>query len=276
LGSAAKWLTTPAITWVALCGMGGAPTTRDPVLFRYSASHLQCARFGETSTGTLEAETGGRRRRETIGRSGVWNFRAAAVAGEIALEGWYDSLAVWRESPEGKLVPDTDGLIGGRYRGRLSPSGEYRSEGVPFVPDEVAEVADMRGAAGDLLPLLSPAGLDVGQVWRDSAGLEIRRLPDSTAGTRVVLRLLLHARTSLHQARLPGDSSSIETQQMSVENGRVSWDAAAGLLHRERHIVVETTVPAGGPIRWPVRSRLVQDVTLSRLASDRPAPGSCS
>jgi hypothetical protein len=45
----------------------------------------------------------------------------------------------------------------------------------------------------------------------------------------------------------------------------VDWDPAGGLLRRTRHIVVETSVPAGGPLRAPLRSRLEQDVVLERV-----------
>jgi hypothetical protein len=49
----------------------------------------------------------------------------------------------------------------------------------------------------------------------------------------------------------------------------VNWDPRAGLLRRTRHIVVETSVPAGGPVARPVRSRLEQDVRLERVSPGR-------
>ena len=62
-----------------------------------------------------------------------------------------------------------------------------------------------------------------------------------------------------------GDTTAIAARQETVEEGQVDWDSAAGLLRRTRHIVVETSVPAGGPLRAPLRSRLEQDVVLDRL-----------
>jgi hypothetical protein len=56
---------------------------------------------------------------------------------------------------------------------------------------------------------------------------------------------------------------------VTVEDGRLDWDPKRGLLRRVRHIVVETSVPAAGPVRQPLRSRLEQDVRVSRVA------GSC-
>ena len=90
------------------------------------------------------------------GRRGVWQFRASAAADDVELEGWLDSLALWRRSPETTIRPDTDGLLGGRYRGGLTREGRYRSRVRPFVPDEVAEVAGMATALDDFFPPLPP------------------------------------------------------------------------------------------------------------------------
>ena len=136
-----------------------APAARS---FQYTAAQLDCATFREHSEGRLEAVTGARRRRETLRRDGVLHFRAHPAGDAIAIEAWYDSLALTRESPEATLVPDTDGLLGGRFRGTLSAAGRYAVEARPFVPDEVAEVADVGGALDDLLPPLPPRALAVG------------------------------------------------------------------------------------------------------------------
>jgi hypothetical protein len=214
----------------------------------------------------LEAEIGLRRRRETLARDGLWRVRGLPAPAGTTIEAWYDSLALSRTSPEGTLKPDTDGLLGGRYRGTLSPAGSYASDARPFVPDEVAEVADLGAAMGDLLPPLPPAALAVGERWGDSAGLELRRLPDSVAGGRTVQRLALRSRTANDRATVRGDTTAIAARQVTVEDGEVAWDPTAGLLRRTRHIVVETSVPAGGPLRAPLRSRLEQDVVLERVS----------
>ena len=225
---------------------GQAPPPSDT--FRYTAEQLACVSFHETSRGRLATQTGTRLRRETLTREGVLRLRARPTGSEIAIEAWYDSLALARESPETTLSPDTDGFIGGRYRGRLSPTGRYVAEARPFVPDEVAEVADLGGALDDLLPLLPSAALAVGERWSDSAGLELRRLPDSLAGRRVVQRLEVRSRAESRKATIRGDTASIAARQVTVEQGSVEWDPRAGLLRRVRHLVVETTVPAGGPV----------------------------
>ncbi len=237
--------------------------------FRYTPAQLACATFQEQSRATLDAQTGARQRRETLLRDGLLRLRARPAGAGIALEAWYDLLALSRESPETTLVPDTDGLLGGRYRGRLTRTGQYRAEARPFVPDEVAEVAELGGAMDDLLPPLPPVALAVGKRWTDGDGLELRRLPDSVAGRQVVQRLRLQARTESDRATVRGDTTSLAARQVTVEEGQIDWDAERGLLRRVRRLVVETAVPAGGPLKLPLRSRLEQEVVLARLRDGR-------
>jgi len=218
----------------------------------------------------LEAETGFRRRRETLSRDGIWQVRGRPGVAGTLIEAWYDSVSLSRQSPEGTLVPDTEGLLGGRYRGTLSPAGRYVATARPFVPDEVAEVSDLGAAMDELLPPLPPLALAVGERWADSAGLELRRLPDSAAGVRAVRRLALRARAEADRATVRGDTTAIAARQVTVEEGQVDWDAAEGFLRRTRHIVVETSVPAGGRVRAALRSRLVQDVVVERVGPGQP------
>lgn len=246
---------------VAAAAQGRTPAA---VGFRYTASQLDCAGFAEHSRSRLDGQTGTRLRRETLTRDGLWRLRARPAGRMVELEAWYDSLSLTRESAEGTLTPDTDGLLGGRYRGKLTATGHYTAEARPFIPDEVAEVAELSGAMEDLLPPLPPVALAVGQRWSDSSGLELERLPDSTAGRRVIGRLALKARSERSQATVRGDTITLPARQTTTEDGQVDWDAVEGLVRRDRHIVVETTVPAGGPLRQPLRSRLEQEVALVR------------
>jgi hypothetical protein len=240
-----------------------------PAAFRYAADQWRCVSLRERSRAVLEAETGLRRRRETLARDGVWRALGRPVPAGIAIEAWYDSLALSRQSPEGTLAPDTEGLLGGRYRGTLSPAGRFVATARPFVPDEVAEVADLGAAMDDLLPPLPPAALAVGERWGEAAGLELRRLPDSVAAGRTIQRLGLRARAESDRATVRGDTTTIAARQVTTEEGEVAWDPAAGFLRRTRRIVVETSVPAGGPVRAPLRSRLEQDVVVERIAWPR-------
>jgi hypothetical protein len=239
------------------------------VEFRYTPAQLACAAFREQSRATLDAQTGMRQRHETLLREGLLSLRARPGGPAIALEAWYDSLALSRESPEGKLVPDTDGLLGGRYRGTLTPSGRYSAEARPFVPDEVAEVAELGGAMDDLLPPLPPVALAVGELWTDGHGLELRRLEDSVAGRRTIRRLALRARTESDTATVRGDTTTLAASEVMAEEGQVDWAPDLGLVRRVRRLVVETSVPVGGPVRQPLRSRLEQEVRLVRLPDRR-------
>ncbi|HEX6617883.1 MAG TPA: hypothetical protein VF046_16380 [Gemmatimonadales bacterium] len=245
---------------------GGADAQAAPVTarFRYTAAQLDRATFAEHSTARLDGQTGTRVRRETITREGLWRMRAIPATNGLAIEAWYDSLALVRETAQGTLAPDTDGLLGGRYRGTLSPTGAYTPRARPFIPDQVAEVAELSRAMEDLLPPLPAVPLAAGQRWTDSSGLELRRLADSSASGRTILRLELRSRTESSQADLRGDTLALPASQTTVEEGRLAWDPARGLLRRERHIIVETNVPAGGPLKEPLRSRLEQTVVVER------------
>ena len=83
---------------------------------QYSAQQLNCARFVETAQASILTESAGRVREQTTGRTAVWQFRAEPAIDQVELEGWLDSLELWRKSTEGTIRPDTDGLLGGRYR----------------------------------------------------------------------------------------------------------------------------------------------------------------
>jgi hypothetical protein len=235
----------------------------------YSASQLHCARFAETSHSGIETETARGAVKATADRDGVWSFRARDSGGGLLLENWYDSLSLRRRSGESEVRADTDGLIGGRYRGLLQPSGGYTEIARPFVPDDVAEVADLSGAARDLLPPLPPRPLAPGEAWKDT-GLVVSRLPDTVVAGGTLFHFRLEARGETSETVPRGDTVPIPIKQTTVEQGAIFWSPAVGLVHRTRDITIETTIPSGGRIRQPVRSRVTQHVELTRLPS-RPA-----
>ncbi|MBA3345246.1 MAG: hypothetical protein H0T44_08090 [Gemmatimonadales bacterium] len=250
--------------WLAACTLaaGSLPAQQPP---RYTASQLQCSAFSESSRSEIRTESGGRVRQAEAGRAGIWRFRSRDTTAGVAVEGWYDSLAVWQRSQGLALAPDTDGLIGGRYRGLLGPGGHYRPADRPFVPDEVSEVVDAAVAMDDLFPPLPPRALMPGQRWSNSTGTEITRLPDSVAARRLQ-RYALRIRQASRETTPRGDTVPIAVRQTSVEEGEVTWDPAAGLLRRTRWITIETDIPIGGRVRQAVRSRVSQRTTLTRLA----------
>ena len=64
--------------------------------FRYTADQLACVSLHETSHGRLDTQTGAHLRHETLGRDGVLQLRARPAGSTIAIEAWYDSLALSR------------------------------------------------------------------------------------------------------------------------------------------------------------------------------------
>ena len=68
-----------------------------------------------------------------------------------------------------------------------------------------------------------------------------------------------------HDAIPRGDTIPVALTQTTTEQGTLLWDPQIGLVERRREILIETSIPAAGRIRAPVRSRVVQHVTLTRL-----------
>ena len=235
----------------------------------YTANQLNCARFLETVASNILTEAAGRTRRQTSDRRGVWQFRAAPSNDDVALEGWLDSLVLSRSSPEATITPDTDGLLGGRYRGALSRTGVYTSRVRPFVPDEVAELAEMSGALDDFFPPLPSRALKAGEEWTDSLGLTIRRLPDSALSGVLLLRFGLENRSESRAAPTPADTLPLKLRQKTEERGQFVWHPVLGLLRRDRRIVVETTVPPSRSVRQAVRSKVEQRITVVRDRTQR-------
>lgn len=234
----------------------------------YAAAQLHCARFLETSRSEIQTETAAGAVKATLEREGVLGFRARDSAGGVLLEAWYDSLALRRRAGEQEITADTDGLIGGRYRGFLGARGMYLEHARPFVPDEVAELADLSSAARDLLPPLPPRALRPGESWTDST-VTLTRLPDTTVAGRVLLHLRLQSRGESEETVPRGDTVPVPVRQRVEEEGDVYWSPAVGLIRRVRAITVEATVPSGGRVRQPVRSRIEQQVELTRLSPRR-------
>ncbi|HEX2249616.1 MAG TPA: hypothetical protein VHH32_04670, partial [Gemmatimonadales bacterium] len=170
-----------------------AAQAADGVL-RYRPEQLHCSRFYESAESRILTQSGNRDREQTSGRTGIWQFRATSADSGLMLEGWLDSLSLWRKSEEAEIRPDTDGLIGGRYLGTLGPEGTYAVHSRPFIPDEVAEVAGMATALDDFFPPLPPQPLHPGQVWRGSPGMMIQRLGDSSLSGMPLYRYRVQVR----------------------------------------------------------------------------------
>jgi hypothetical protein len=248
----------------------------EPVTLRYSAAQLNCARFLESASTRILTQAGGRGGEQTAGRRGVWQFRAQPVEDHVSLEGWLDSLGLWRRSKETTIRPDTDGLLGGRYRGTLSGEGVYQSKTRPFVPDEVAEVAGMATALDDFFPPLPLKPLRPGQAWSDSSRITLRRMADSGMSGVPLYRFELEAHQEARSAEMAGDTTRLRLRQRTQERGRFVWHPYLGLVRRDRLIVVETDVPPGRTIRQTVRSKIEQRITVVRdLNTPAETAGRC-
>ena len=248
-----------------LAAAGAAMASRGSLVRpTYDVAQLDCSRWQETVHSDIETATGRAMDRARTVRSGWWTVRARDTTGGLAIEAWYDSLTLSRQSKVGELVPDTDGLLGGRYRGVLSSVGEFTPITHPFVPDEVADVANLADALADLFPALPPNDLTAGEAWRGSDAV-IRRLADSTAGGRTITRYAAEARRDEHRTMPRGDTVPVRIRQDMSEQGQFEWETGVGLVRRLRDITVETVVPPGGRVRLTVRSRVVQHLELTRL-----------
>ena len=261
-----------AVLSAALLGPSSAIRAQADTGLGYDASQLDCTQFLETAESHILTQSGRHDREQRSGRRGVWRFRAQPAKEGVALEGWLDSLSLWRRSEETTIRPDTDGLIGGRYRGILSRSGVYSSRAQPFVPDEVAEVAGMATALNDLFPRLPSGILRPGEEWQDSLGLKIRRMSDSAVAGVPVYRFALEE--SREDRSVATQRDTIRLHQVTRERGMFYWHPQRGMIARERTIVIETSVPASRSVGPAVRSRVEQRISLRRDLSVSPA--SCS
>jgi hypothetical protein len=210
---------------------------------RYTEARLACATFRETVGTEIRTSLGSTVREERAGRAGVLTLRASRGDSGLEVLAWFDSLAVWREGPEGRAAPDTEGLLGGRWRGLLDPRGRYDSRVVPFIPDEVAGVADLRGILQDFFPLLPDSALADGATWRWST----QAASDSTTVVE--------------------DSLAIPVHRESTEAGSLVWNQEIGPVRWEREITVTATIPGGRPFPKGVVSVVKQVVRVERTGS---------
>lgn len=253
-----------AVLSAALLGPSSSVRAQAQDRLGYDSKQLDCTQFLETAESHILTQSGGREREQRSGRRGVWRFRAQPAQDGVALEGWLDSLTLWRRSAETTIRPDTDGLIGGRYRGILTRSGIYSSRTQPFVPDEVAEVAGMATALDDLFARLPSRALPIGEQWRDSQGLIIQRMPDSALSGMPLYRFALEESREDRTARTQRDTIAVRLHQVTRERGMFLWHPVLGMIARERTIVVETSVPASRSLGPAVRSRIEQRIRLRR------------
>lgn len=235
----------------------------------YQRLQLDGARYRQEVRSTISLEGGRMRSRETGLRAGTLTLAAAAKDSLIAVEAWFDSLVAWREGNGEHIAPETDGVIGGRFHGLLTPSGGFTLTDAPWVPDDLAEITELSEALGDLFPPLPGKRLAPGESWRDGFGAAFLRVPDETVRGRRVERYRLARSAEREEVRLLPDSSEVRAHRVERESGVFSWSAELGVVRWERDVTVEVTVPQGGVVKEPFRTRIEQAVVVERVMGSR-------
>jgi hypothetical protein len=231
----------------------------------YHPLQLDCGVYRQQVRSEIRLAAGRTRSRETTGRDGTLVLHAAASDSTISLEAWFDTLDVWREGSGVRIAPETDGVIGGRFKGILTRTGGFTSVDRPFIPDDVAQVADVGDALQELLPPLPPVPLKPGAAWRDDFGTVITRLPDGTSAGRPVQRFRLVRMSDALETRYLPDSTEVRANRHQSESGVYEWSSELGVVRWEREISIDVTVPAGGPVKTPFRTNIVQEASVVRL-----------
>ncbi len=253
----------PGLTGVGTLVLIGAFAVQAPTP-RYTAEQLRCAAYLEEVRTTVDVRRGVEVWQEKGTRSARLQFRAQTAEAGIGFEAWYDSLLVRHDGREGSLQPDTDGLIGGRWLGLLTPHGEARLDARPFLPPELRAVSDLSDALQDFLPQLPTAALAPGDRWSDSLGLEVERLRDSVAPNATFQRYRWRITGRGGPAPIAGDSSA-RLRHRITDEGTVAWSPARGPLAWRRAIVVETDVMPGRASLGAVQGRVAQAIDVIRV-----------
>lgn len=225
---------------------------------RYTAAMLANASFDQRLRAEVSTQAGGAGRSERIGRDARLELRVTRTGGALAVEAWFDSLHIWRDGPEGRVAPDADAVIGGRYRGVLAADGALAVHTRPFLPDELSEVADLAEALHDFLPRLPRVALAPGGVWEE-AGYRIVRRTDSTAAGVALQRYRWHrvAADTVEQGLT--DSLRYLVRSALEQEGDLVWHATRGPVVWHQRSVVAMDIPADGPVQRAARSRMTEE-----------------
>ena len=225
---------------------------------RYQAAQLGCVTYEVRVQTAVTTELQGRRREESLRRTGRLVVQGSASDSGLMLEAWWDTLRLWRRADGKTFEPETEGFLGGRYRGELRRDGVFLRAETPWVPDEIAEVSDVGTALDDLFPPLPAVPMRRGDRTEDPSANKFTRLADSARVARY--RIL-----SASSAEYPADSTRpFAVRETEESDGILSW-GRDGLLRWDRTVVAETRVEES-PQRT-FRSRVEQRIELQRLGS---------
>ena len=227
----------------------------------YGDSTLGCSVFRESVRTDIRAQRGGPPYEERGQRTGLLVVRTTPAT-PLRFTAWYDSLVVWYDATEGRLVPDTDGLVGGRWEGTLSPTGSATLTARPFMPPELRAISDLSDALLDFFPPLPPVTIAPGRSWTDSLGLTISRLADSLARPIPVQRYQWRI-DSRSEPPLEADSTA-RLRQRATDEGVLAWMAGTGPLSWSRTVTIDTDVSGPG-VRLPYRGKVTQRIEVIRI-----------
>ena len=210
----------------------------------YAADQLTCVLFDVHVRTIVTTDLQGRQRIEELLRDGRLSVRGVPADSGIAIEAWWDTLALWRRADGSTLAPDAGGILGGRYRGLLLADGRFTRTAAPWVPDEVAEVSDLTVALDDLFPVF--------------AGGTIRRLADIAGLRRYRL-------VATRDADVPATTERpFAVHESESSDGVVAW-ARDGLSSWVRRVTAETRVSEAP--RRAFRSQVTQVIEMRRAGS---------
>lgn len=255
-----------AVSVLLLFAVLPVPLRAAPQAPIYDAQTIACARFAESVQGTLASRYGTEARTESFGRDGILVLQAVPDSGALSVVAWYDTLAVFREGPEGRFSPETDGILGGRYRGTLDPQGYYVALTAPFVPAGMREIFDFARLPLHFFPPLPPGPIRPGGEWTDGTELTLWRLADSVTTTGPVARYRWIRREVWEEGVAVGDST-IVVHRTEREDGGLQWKDGTGPLGWASEIVAGVEFPSGAG-----RSEVTQQVRVRRLTGACPGP----
>lgn len=252
-GSGRGW----ALTFVLLCaGASARPCAAQAP--RYAVAQFACTAYEVRVHTAVTSELQGRTRNEALRRTGTLLVQGTAVDSGIAIEAWWDSLRLWRRSDGQTLEPDAEGVLGGRYKGRLEVDGRFFRTAAPWIPDDVAEVSDLATALDDLFPPLPPTPLKRGDRVNTVAGDLFIRLADSSGRARYRI-------TSSSSSTQPAEAErNFAVEEKESSDGVLVW-GNDGLLRWDRTVVAETKLTEDP--RRAFRSRVEQRIEVRRTGS---------
>jgi hypothetical protein len=227
-----------------------------------------CYAFLETVRTSIKSRSGTATIDDKAGRDGLIVVRLARDGEGLGAEAWYDTLVVWRTSGNTREEPSVEGFLGGRYRGRLTRDGRYAGLAWPFVPPDLAQLADLAPVMDDFLPRLPPIELPVGREWTDTTGLTIKRQPDTRDRTGPVRHYSWTSTRRVAERIDATDSVAIALEQLVKEDGDLRWSVKVGPTSWTRHLVINAHVPARQGVKRSVQSAIEQDITATRRLDD--------